>query len=495
MWRVDAWWVARPLHARLGLAAVAVVVAALTAPGAAARATYLARTTADEPHYLLTAISLAEDGDLDVSDERAALRYLPFHAVPLPVQAAVRPDGTQVEPHDPLLPVLLAAPVGLGGWLAAKLTLACAAGILAATLAAVAVARFAVPPSIAVVTAAVAALSPPLAVYATQVYPELPAALAVTVAVGALTGAPRWRNVAVAGLAVAALPWLSVKYLAPAAALAAVALVGWWRAGARRRAGLLAAGLFVAGIAYLAAHQAWYGGWTPYAAGSHFATGEFTVVGETPDYAGRSVRLLGLLTDRDFGLLVWQPAWLAAAPALAALLRRRPPGTTALALPLAAGWLTATFVALTMQGWWWPGRQTVVVLPLVVLAVAWWLGRAAAGDLALDPRAARRLLIAVAVAGAVGVVTFGVLVGEGAAGRLTWVVDPFRTFAPGVRVLRPLLPDLRHGGAATTLRQLAWSAGLAVLAAGGWRSAARRPSDGPERSPAASRHRALAEKG
>ena len=40
----------------------------------------------------------------------------------------------------------------------------------------------------------------------------------------------------------------------------------------------------------------------------------------------------------------------------------------------------ATFVALTMQGWWFPGRQLVVVLPAAVLAIAWWArggGRAA----------------------------------------------------------------------------------------------------------------------
>ena len=34
------------------------------------------------------------------------------------------------------------------------------------------------------------------------------------------------------------------------------------------------------------------------------------------------------------------------------------------------GWATATWLALTMQGYWWSGRQTVVVLPLAVLAVA-----------------------------------------------------------------------------------------------------------------------------
>ena len=49
---------------------------------------------------------------------------------------------------------------------------------------------------------------------------------------------------------------------------------------------------------------------------------------------------------------------------MAALARRRPARWAALAGPLAAGWLVATFVALTMQGWWFGGRQVVVVLPL-----------------------------------------------------------------------------------------------------------------------------------
>lgn len=453
------------------LAGVALVVAVVVASGAAARATYGARTTADEPHYLLTAISLAEDRDLDIADERATLRYLEFHELALPQQAVVQASGRQVAPHDPLLPALLAAPVAVAGWVGAKLAMAALAGALAAAMAWVAVHRLGVRLMLACATAVIACLSPPLAVYATQVYPELPAALAVTIAVAAITGAPRRATVVLAGLAIVALPWLSVKYLAPAAALAVVAVVRWWRAGARHATVALAAGLGGAGVAYLAAHHAWYGGWTAYAAGSHFVDGELTVVG-SPDYAGRSVRLVGLLTDRDFGLVVWQPAWLLVVPALAALVRRRPPGTLAIVLPLAAGWLVASFVALTMQGWWWPGRQTVVVLPLAVLAVAWWLGAAVEGALVMPAARARRLVRVAMALGAAGVVAFGFLVVESATGRLTWIIDPARTLDPVVRALRPLLPDLRRGGAGTALRQLVWSVGLGAMAVFGWRCGA-----------------------
>ena len=108
-----------------------------------------------------------------------------------------------------------------------------------------------------------------------------------------------------------------------------------------------------AGVAYLVAHRILYGGWTVYAAGDHFVGGELTVMGNDPDRIGRTRRLAGLLLDRGFGLAAWMPGYLLAVPALAVLLRRRPPGWALLVLPLAAGWATATWVALTMHGWWW----------------------------------------------------------------------------------------------------------------------------------------------
>ena len=207
-------------------------------------------------------------------------------------------------------------------------------------------------------------------------YPELPAALAVTVAIAALTGRRRPLDLAVAAVAVAALPWLGVKYAPVAAALVAVAagqLVGG--APPAGRSSPCWPGWRLAGAAYLVAHRLLYGGWTVYAAGDHFTGGELTVMGQDPDRLGRSRRLAGLLLDRGFGLAAWMPGYLLAVPALAVLARRRPPGWAALVAPLAAGWATATWVALTMHGWWWPGRQVVVVVPCLVLAVAWWAGR------------------------------------------------------------------------------------------------------------------------
>ena len=448
------WWV---------MLAVGVLALLAAAAGILVPATHGTRTTADEPQYLLTAISLAEDRDLDIADELADGRWRAFHALALPEQTELLADGRRLSPHDPLLPLLLAGSVAVGGWVGAKLAMAAMAGLLAALLVWTAVRRLGVPLGTATLATVLLACSPPLAVYGSQIYPELPAALAVLAAAAALTSPapPSARATLVTGVAVAALPWLGVKYAPVAAAIALVACWRLARAGQARRALALAGSLALAGAAFLVLHRWWYGGWTPYAAGDHFVGGELSVVGTEPDYLGRSRRLLGLLVDRGFGLAAWQPAWLLAVPAMAALARRRPPGWAALALPLAAGWLVATFVALTMHGWWFAGRQVVVVLPLAALAVAWWTGR--------DRR--RRLLLA--VAGGFGVLAFGWLVAEGAAGRVTWAVDFAATANPLYRAWRLALPDYLAMSWWTWVLHVAWLAGLAA-----WAVVAARPRQG-----------------
>jgi hypothetical protein len=444
-------------------------VTAWTAPLLAVRATEGARTTADEPQYLLTALSLGEDRSLDVRDERAAERHRGFHEAGLPLQENLQPDGSRVSPHDPLLPALLALPMLLGGWVLAKLALAVAAGALAAAMLWVAVRRFDVPLGVAVLAVAAYSLAAPLAVYGTQVYPELPAALAVTVAIGALAGPLDRRGVVVLGAAVLALPWLAVKYLPVAVALAAVCAVRLW-ARNRRALAALAVGLGAGAVLYLVAHQAWYGGWTAYAAGDHFVAGEFGAIGFHPDYGGRAHRLTGLLVDRGFGLAAWQPAFLLAVPALAALVRRRPPGWSALTVPLAAGWLTATFVALSMHDWAWPGRQVVVVTPCLVLAVAWWAGRV---------EAVRPWLVAGA---ALGALTFAWLTVDGLIG-LRLVTDFERTTNPFYRLWRNALPDGLGLPAGTVALRALWYVLLALLAVVGLRSVRPARSTEPEPAP------------
>jgi hypothetical protein len=343
--------------------------------------------------------------------------------------------------------------------------------VLAALLLWTAVRRFAVPPRLAVPGVALAAGTAPLAVYGQQVYPELPAAVAVTAAVALLAGPlDRARTLAGFGVAVVALPWLSVKYVPVAAALglAAVVHMRHRRAGA----GWLLAGLAAAGIAYLAVHRAVWGGWTVYASGDEFAAhGEFGVVGFHPNYPGRSIRLLGLLIDRDYGLGAWQPAWLLLVPAVTVLLRRRPPGWLALALPLAAGWVCATWIAITMNGFWWPGRQLVVVLPVAVLVILTSLAR-------LSPLWTR----IAAGAAALGLAYYAVLLVDGYRGATAWVLAPDR-----VDLHQPmswLLPDDRDLSTLDWVKYALWTLalGAAALSAGRGRSSDRAGAPPPAAS-------------
>lgn len=456
---------ARPGAGVLTLAGAAVAAVAVISAVLGIGIAYdpVAQLAGDEPQYALTALSLAEDGDLDISDELAERRWGPFSGVVPFRQTAVAPDGSRLSPHDPLLPLLLAAPMGAGGWVAAKLAMALLAGALAALTLWTAVRRWAVPLPVAAAGVGLAGASAPLAIYGQQLYPELPAALVTLVGVAALTGATRRWPLLLVGAAAIALPWLSVKYAPVAAALAAVAGWRWWRAGRRGEVVAFGGALGLAGVGYAALHRAVWGGWTVYASAYQpDGAGEFSVVGDDPDYLTRTLRLAGLLVDRDFGIAVWQPAWLLVLPAVGALLARRPAGWAALTLPLAAGWLVATFPASTMHGYWWPGRQVVVVLPLALLVLLWWLARS--GTV---------VRTVAAVLGIAGVISYGWLLAQGHVGQITWTSVFTGEGAAGTplhRALRPLLLDYREFAPV----HLGWIAGCVLLAVAGWWPAASR---------------------
>jgi hypothetical protein len=446
----------RSLRGTLGVCAVAAFLAAVAfLPG---RALIGGRTAADEPQYLLTAISLVEDLDLDIADELGAARWRDFHAEGLPRQTRPTLEGREISPHDPGLPALLAGPVGLAGWAGAKVVLALVNAALAAVLVWTAVRRFGVVPAVATPVVLALTIAPPVAVYGAQVYPELPGALCVA-GIVALAGAHRRRGAAVAGvvaLATAA-AWLSIKYVPVAGAAAAVALWLAYRDGVRRAVGVALAVSAALGALYAIAHVRWYGGLTPYASGDFFAEngGQLSVMGDKPNRLARTRRLAGLLVDRDFGLAAWQPLWLAVVPGVAALAARRPPRWLILAAPLIAGWAMATWVAVTMHGWWFPGRHVLHALPCAVLAIAWWLDRIGVG----------RVVAWVGVV--VGALSTGWLAADAAFGDVTIVFDPWATSSPVLHAMRPLLPDMRVDALGDQVRVVLWCAaflGAATLA-------------------------------
>ena len=418
-----------------------------------ARATYGAKISVDEPQYLLTALSIAEDFDLDISDELDQQRYLPFHELRLNQQTIdLNDQGQRISPHDPLLPLLLAAPMGLGGWLAAKMTLAALAALTAMATLWVAVRRFQVSENLAAVVVGIFFAAPPMTSYATQIYPEMPAALAVVTCIGIITGPMSKSKVFGLILSLTALPWLSVKYVPVTVVLAFIFFSRNWKTEKKKLA-FFSGVMLLSAIIYLIIHKRVYGGWTVYASGDHFVNGEFEVFGRSPNLFARTRRLAGLLFDTQFGLIPWAPAFFALIPAFALLIRDRVKFSIDLILCTCTGWGVATWVALTMHGWWWPGRQLVVILPAAIIAMA---------ILAEKNKIWKWFIF---LGGVAGTGAWLWLAFEATTDRRTLVVDFYETSYPIYRALSTISPDFRDFDQRATFLNAIWLVALVVAIA------------------------------
>ena len=359
-----------------GLLAVALTL--LFQVGVPFRGAFGARVTGDEPFYLLTTISLIRDGDLDLRNQYEGEAYREFldESVPLWTQSVPAPDGRLLSPHNVGLS-LLVLPAYLWNGVAGVKAFLGLLGALTVACAYVLSRRTTRHPRASLGAALLVGVSAPTLVYATQVYPEAPAALCVVILVlltlrpgGAVT-----RGVWTA-LLLSALLWLGVKYAPLASCLGLLALTRLTAAG---RIALLATAVPI-GIHYAAFHWQTYGDFTPYAVNLTYAGSA------TPELLARHVqlgnrlyRLLGLWVDREFGLVRWSPILALALPG-AWLASRLPHGYgRAILAPVAVQILVATFFSVTMRGWWFPGRMLVVVLPLLVPLIALAAARLARG--------------------------------------------------------------------------------------------------------------------
>jgi hypothetical protein len=437
-------------------AMLGVALAMLFQLGVPFRGAFGARVTGDEPFYLLTTISLIEDGDLDLVNQYAAEAYREFlgDSVPLWTQSVPTPDGRLLSPHNLGLSLLVLPAYLWDGVDGAKrflallgaLTIACAyllgrrmTGLAGASL-------------IAAVLVGVAA---PTFVYATQVYPEMPAALCVVLLVlltqrpggGLVTG------VAAAAL-LGALVWLGVKY---APLVACIGGLSCARLGAHGRAALVAAALAI-GVHYAVFHVQTYGDLTPYAVNLVYA-GSSTpeLLTRHLEVGDRLYRLLGLWVDREFGLVRWAPIIALALPGAWLLTRRSFGISGAILAPVAVQLLVATFLSITMRGWWFPGRMLIVVLPLLVPLVA----------VALAPLARRGWSLSVPIGLALGTLsaTLGLWL-SASRGDVTTAVNPFDAggwWLDGTRSLFPLYTAYTPETLALSLLWLAVALGLHTI--------------------------------
>jgi hypothetical protein len=311
------------------------------------------RVSGDEPHYLVMAQSLWREGDLDLQDNFAREDWREYTPGPVvPHYGAPRADGRAFPAHSVGLAFVLAPLYAAGGRLLCVAVLALAAAAAAALCFVLA---FRVTGSSrAALLGWLAALGPPLFFFGFHVYTEGPSALALAGSLLLILGGPGIAGALGAALLASALPWLHLKMIPGAAALAFVAAV---RLRGRPRVVFFAVAA-VMGMAFLVYYHRIFGVASPLAIYGGLPTGE----------RGSPVRaVLGLLLDRSFGLLPHAPVFLVAAAGLPWLRGRD-------RWPLALVGLAVLLPVLNWRMWWAgqspPARFLVPLVPVLAAAVA-----------------------------------------------------------------------------------------------------------------------------
>ncbi len=346
--------------------------------------------TGDEPHYLVLAHSIVTDGDLDLWDdynEEAAWRA--FYA------------GPELSPHYA---------AGVGGRYATRTTglsfyLAPFYWIGLATGAVVFWARLGMALLYAALMAVVYLLcrdlglprraaagawlfgsfTVPLAFYSYSIYPEVPAAL---LTVAGLRAMLRWegrgaRQPLLAGLALALLPWLGLKYAAVAAVAGVAFLATTVRKSAAplRSAGYLLLFPAISAAAFALFLYSFYGTLSPAAIYAGVGDGSRPAAelnrGLLAADAGTPAGVLRLglayLFDQRDGILFYSPIFLFGIAGLMLMLGRVRGGWTMLAIFL------AHWAAYSFSGWSSghapPGRPLAAVAWVLVVGMAFAFAR------------------------------------------------------------------------------------------------------------------------
>jgi hypothetical protein len=341
------------------------------------------RITAAGAHVLLTTRSIADDRDLDLRNQYRERAWRSYYGGELKPTARPGAGGRIAEPQGVGLPLLLAPAWAIGGVTAVRLWLALLAA--AAFACAASLARRLVPEPWASASALAVGLSPPVVAASTTIRPEIPAAAALA---GGAVLALRIRDrpeAAVAfwaALLVAAVPWLGLTAVAPAAVVA-LALTRWLRRRQRGLAGFVALEVvFTSAVVFITINDRLYGGLTPYALRAR--PGPATGLHDADDLLARIPRvfeLLGQLWWAPFtalglaGLwLLWRSRHTRLASAIAEHVHVEVVAAFA-ALAIIAQVLEAGLLAPRISGPWFTGRLLVPALPFAAALAAWGLRR------------------------------------------------------------------------------------------------------------------------
>lgn len=437
----------------------------------------------DEPHYLILAQSIWLDGDLAIENNHARRDFEDYFGPgPLEPHALARGlNGKAYSVHPIGLPMLVAPVMGHFGYTGVVVLLVFIAAS-ASTIAWHWVRRFTGSVSAATFGWAATALSLPFVCGSPLVYPEIPAALLVLIALhvglrerpsqdGAQNEepAPPWRLV-VLGLVSGGLPWMGSKYALLSAALVAV---GCWRAmiawpSWQRRVTAWAWTAVPYGISIAAWFGFFYTIW-----GSPWPSAAYGGAEHTQMALANVARgVPGILFDQEYGLLLYAPALAIGAAGFLAMWRdggRHRQRAVELAVIVGALLVTVTGHAMWWGGSSLPGRFMLAGLLVLAIPVAREYQRAAGRP---DLRAVYRLLLLIGFA-ATAVALFaadGALLAnqrDGISRLLGWLSPDWHLWA--------FAPDFIAQPTRWGLVQVAVAAAAVTLVWVGWRAVVGQP--------------------
>lgn len=328
----------------------------------------------DEPFYLLITHSLAYDFDAELTNnyENEDWRFFMDRAIGPQAGDPVGPDGELYSRHNELLPLVLALPYRLAGKAGALGVMAALTALLSWFVLRLA-RRYRLRPGEALLAYALFAFTPPLLLFSTQVWAEVPAALLAVAALdrilalgarirrethpSAAWDAVSWLGI---GLPLILLPLLKIRFMLLAIPLL---ILAWWYARRPWRPLLILLGaLALVGAGILAYNSAQYGNPLKIHSVEELALHERTV----GDYLEGG---LGLFFDSAFGLFASAPLWLITLPALVLLARRRSPILRDLAVFALPYLLIVAPRGEWYGGWSPPFRYGLFLLPLLALGV------------------------------------------------------------------------------------------------------------------------------
>jgi hypothetical protein len=339
---------------------------------------YLSPLTGDEPFYVMTAISIAHDRDLDELNNYQQEDFASFYpSDPLPddwrgwasfprVLPPHQADSARAglySKHGLGVAALITVPYMLGGRVATILFLNIVAALVAVNMVLLA-RRFGHGWLVALALTIPLAFSNPLMSYAYLIFPEIFAALAIIYAFRrsreAENTTAQWFGI---GLALATLPWLHARFVPAVIGLTCLLIPVWWRERSRERRLAAIVPPLIAAQVLLAYYLIIYG--KPYPSAEDHAG--FNWPHEMVNAA------FGLFLDEQWGLLIHAPLYLLAFAGMITLWQRHRPEAKALLAVLLPYLAMIAFYRVWWGEWGPAARYLAPIAPLAIAPIAAWV--------------------------------------------------------------------------------------------------------------------------